>query len=82
MADIYTVHIHENYGKLTKNGSQEITRIDHSAGLSFDVFSELSHHAFHLVDYAAGDMIELHLDSGVVFACDEKGCGYQLWQTW
>jgi hypothetical protein len=76
MADIYIVHIHENYGRIVKNGSQEITRIDHSSGLSFDVFSELAHHAFHLADYVAGDTIELHLESGVVFSCDDEGCGY------
>jgi len=74
MANVYTVHIHENYGRIVENDVTEIVRLNHSPGLSFDVFSDLAHRAFHLA--GPEDTIELHIDSGVVFHCKGIGCQY------
>jgi len=76
MATVYTVHIHETFGKLVEGDSLEVVRLDHSPNLSFAVFSDLVHRAYHLVDPDAGDKIEIHLDTGVVFECRGATCPY------
>jgi hypothetical protein len=76
MANTYTVHIHETYGSLVENDSVEVARLDHSPGLSFAVFSDLVHRAYHLVNFDAGDKIEIHLETGVVFNCTGTSCRY------
>ena len=72
----YTVHIHEQYGSLVEEGVGEVVRLNHSPGLSFDVFSTLVHRAWHLADLEGGDLISVHLDNDVVFHCVGDGCTY------
>jgi hypothetical protein len=72
----YTVHIHEDYGRLVEEGVGEVARLDHSSGLSFEVFSVLAHRAWHLADLEGGDTIQLHLENNVVFHCAGAGCVY------
>jgi hypothetical protein len=54
----------------------EVVRLDHSAGLSFKVFSALVHRAWHLADQEGGDIIKFHVDNNVVFHCPGAGCIY------
>ena len=71
---VYTVYIHEEYGRIVEDGVTEVVRLDHSPGLSFHAGSDLVHRAWHLA--GEGDTVELCVDDGVIFDCRGAGCPY------
>lgn len=74
MGDTYRVEMHERYTHIVKNDTSELVRLDHSPNLSFKAGSDLVHRAWHLA--GAGDVIELQVENGVIFACRGGSCPY------
>ena len=83
MASSYTVYLYENHGSILENDAVEIVRLVHSKGLSPEVFFELVHQAYHLIDDRkknqdpdVGEGIEIRITPGVIFECEGDECPY------